>query len=117
MLSSETTAEYATDLKRLVVKSFHHADQTTRDAIGFKQFLRGLPDQSMVSQVGIMAIPPTVDKARAALDQLLNLRDNVCTPVQMVASVTTDQLSSEVSDLREVLRSFVTSRRLNGRDN
>ena len=110
-LSSETTAEYATDLKRLVVKSFPTADQTTRDAIGFKQFLRGLPDQSMVSQVGIMAMPPTVDKARAALDQLLNLRDNVCVPGQKVASVATDQLVREIRELKDDIRSLITSQR------
>ena len=43
----EKLSEYVVDIKRLVIKGYPTADLQTRDTIGLRHFLKGLPDPQM----------------------------------------------------------------------
>ncbi len=75
----EKLSEYVADIKRLVIKGYPTADQQTRDTIGLRYFLKGLPDSQMAVAVG-MNNPETLDEARTILDTYNSLRDETVKP-------------------------------------
>ena len=74
--SKEKLLEYAADIKRLVHKGYPTADETTRDTINVRHFLRGLNDQTLAVAVG-MKDPKTIDDAREMVETYNSLRDDV----------------------------------------
>ncbi|MES9880926.1 MAG: zinc finger CCHC domain-containing protein, partial [Sedimenticola sp.] len=71
----EKLIEYASDIKRLVRRSYPTADNITVDTISLRYFLKGLGDQQMVLAVG-MKNPGTIDEACEILETYKSLRDD-----------------------------------------
>ena len=80
----EKLSEYVADIKRLVIKGYPTADLQTRDTIGLRHFLKGLPDPQMAIAVG-MKDPQTLDEARTVLDTYNSLRDETAKPPRVRA--------------------------------
>lgn len=74
--SKEQVSEYIATIKKLVLKAYPTADAKTRETIGLRHFLKGLPDQQMAIAVG-MKNPKNLEDAREALDTYTSLRDEV----------------------------------------
>ena len=49
----ERVSEFLADIRRLVLKSYPTADDQTRETIGVRHFLKGLPDQNTAVAVGM----------------------------------------------------------------
>ena len=64
------------DIKRLKHKGYPTADETTRDTINVRHFLRGLNDQTLAVAVG-MKDPKTIDDAHEMVETYNSLRDDV----------------------------------------
>ena len=74
--SKEKLLEYAADIKRLVHKRYPTADETTRDTINVRHFLRGLNDQTLAVAVG-MKDPKIIDDGCEMVETYNSLRDDV----------------------------------------
>lgn len=74
MQPKEKVAEYIADIKRLVIKGYPTADAGTRETIGLRHFLKGLPDGHTAVAVG-MKNPQTLEEARTALDMYTSLKE------------------------------------------
>ena len=72
----EKLAEYASDIKGLVLKSFPTADSNTRETINLRYFFKGLGDQQMAVAVG-MKDPKTIEEARITLETYRSLQDEI----------------------------------------
>lgn len=72
----EKLLEYAADIKRLVIKGYPTADETTRETISVRSFLKGMSDQQLAVAVG-MKDPQTIDDAREMVETYNSLRDDV----------------------------------------
>ncbi len=70
----EKLIEYASDIKRLVRKSYPTADDRTLCTIALRYFLKGLGDQHMVLAVG-MKSPRTIEEACEILEIYKSLRE------------------------------------------
>ena len=70
----EKLSEYVADIKKLVIKGYPTADQQTRETIGLRYFLKGLPESQMAVAVG-MKSPETLEEARTILDTYNSLRE------------------------------------------
>lgn len=70
----EKLTEYVADIKRLIIKGYPTADQQTRDTIGLRYFIKGLPDSQMAVAVG-MKNPETLEEARTILDTYNSLKE------------------------------------------
>ena len=84
----EKVSEFLADIRKLVYKSYPTADDRTRETIGVRHFLKGLPDQQTAVAVG-MKDPLTLEEARAALETYSSLRDDLGRPprARMVTAV------------------------------
>ena len=105
----EKLAEYASDIRRLVIKGYPTADEVTRETINVRHFIKGLLDQQASLFIG-MKEPKTIDEARTILETYNSLRDEV-KPSIKVRSVEANQSKPVSSD-------YVTEARLQtfGRD-
>ena len=65
----EKLSEYVADLRKLVIKGYPTANESTKETIVLHHFLKGLPDRQAAISVG-MTNPTTVEEARTALDTL-----------------------------------------------
>ena len=105
----EKLSEYIADLRKLVIKGYPTANESTRETIVMHHFLKGLPDRQAAVSVG-MTNPTTVEDARTALDTYQSLKDEVSKPPRVRAVqggeefVTTTQLHK----FGEELKSSVT---------
>ena len=105
MSARETTAEYASDVKRLTAMAFPSADQATKTTMSLRYFLKGLQDPHLA---GIIAAqrPVNTDEARNILDEYLSARDSSTKPkmcsVQEQSQI--DSLQQEVKKLQEMVR-------------
>ena len=92
----EKLSEYVADIKKLVIKGYPTADQQTRDTIGLRYFLKGLPDAQMAIAVG-MKDPGTLDEARTILDTYNSLHDETVKPprVRAIQSTTPGDKAAE----------------------
>lgn len=79
MQTKEKVAEYIADIKRLVIKGYPTADSGTRETIGLRYFLKGLPDSQTAVAVG-MKNPQTLEEARTALDTYTSLKEETKSP-------------------------------------
>ncbi len=68
----EKLIEYASDIKRLVRKSYPTADDMTFDTIALRHFLKGLGNQQMILAVG-MKNPQTINEACDILETYKSL--------------------------------------------
>ena len=76
-LDSKTKlTEYVATIRKLVLKGYPTADEMTRETIGLRYFLKGLPDQQMSVTVG-MRDPRTIDEAQTAVETYNSLKDEV----------------------------------------
>lgn len=82
--TKDKLSEYVADIKKLVIKGYPTADQQTRDTIGLRYFLKGLPDPQMAIAVG-MKDPTTLDEARTILDTYNSLHDETMKPPRVRA--------------------------------
>ena len=76
---SEKLTEYIADLRKLVIKGYPTADESTRETLVLHHFLKGLPDRQAAVSVG-MTNPTTVEEARTALETYGSLRDEAPKP-------------------------------------
>jgi len=102
----ETLAEYVASLKGLIVKSFPSADNSTRETIGVRYFLKGLNDSQAAVSIG-MQDPKTVNEARNLLENYNSIRNDVRGPrirnigaLSMDAYVTERRLQEFTKDLK-----------------
>ena len=70
----EKLSEYVADIKKLVIKGYPTGDQQTRETIGLRYFLKGLPESQMAVAVG-MKSPETLEEARTILDTYNSLKE------------------------------------------
>ncbi len=80
----EKLTEYVADLKKLVIKGYATADLQTRETIGIRYFLKGLPDPATTVAVG-MKDPQTMEEARSMLDTYNSLREDSGKPPRVRA--------------------------------
>ena len=75
----EKVSEFLADIRRLVLRSYPTADDRTRETIGVRHFLKGLPDQNTAVAVG-MKDPQTLEEARTAWETYSSLREDLGRP-------------------------------------
>ena len=80
----EKPAEYAADIKRLVIKGYPTADLQTKETIGLWYFLKGLQDPAMAVAVS-MKDPQTMEEARTAVDMYRSLQEDASKPPRVRA--------------------------------
>lgn len=106
----EKITEYVSDIKRLIIKGFPTADNATRETIGLRYFLKGLPDQQMAVAVG-MQDPTTLEMARAAVENYTSLKEEVSRPprprVNAVLAEATEGAQPETSRRIEQLETKI----------
>ena len=76
MGSRETTTDYAADIKRLSLRAFPTADPATRNTLAVRHFVKGIQDANLATTVALQR-PKSVDEARQALDEVLDIRETV----------------------------------------
>lgn len=101
----EEITKYIADLRRLVIKGYPTGDESTRETITLRHFLRGLPDQTAAMAVG-MRDPKTVEEARAALETYTSLRDETGRPprVRAVQEQQPDKGTSLQEDMKSIFQ-------------
>ena len=72
----EEMPQYIADIKRLVIKSYPTADNSVRETVGLRNFLKGLPDEQAAVSVG-MTNPVTVAEAQAAYEMYMSLKSDL----------------------------------------
>ena len=72
----DSLTEYVADIRRLVMRGYPTADETTRESIALRHFLKGLPDQQTTVAIG-MTNPKTLEEARTAVENFTSLRENL----------------------------------------
>lgn len=72
----ENIAEYACDVKRLVLKCYPTADAVTLEQISLRNFIKGLNDNQMVLAVG-MQNPTSMEEAQNQAETYRGLHDDV----------------------------------------
>ena len=81
---SEKLTEYIADLRKLVIKGYPTADDSTRETLLLHHFLRGLPDHQAAISVS-MINSTTVEEARIALETDGSLQDEAPKPPKVRA--------------------------------
>ncbi len=82
--AQEKLTEYVADIKRLVIKGYPTADSQTRETIGLRYFVKGIPDRQVAIAVG-MREPETMEEARSALDTYRSLQEEAVKPPRVRA--------------------------------
>ena len=85
----EKVSEFLADIRRLVLRSYPTADDRTRETIGVRHFLKGLPDQNTAVAVG-MKDPQTLEEARTAWETYSSLREDLGRPPRARVATTVD---------------------------
>lgn len=77
-------SEYVADIRSLVIKGYPTADDATRETIGLRHFIKGLPDLKTAVAVG-MEDPQSLEAARTTLDTYTSLREETTKPSRLGA--------------------------------
>ena len=72
-----------------MLRSYPTADDRTRETIGMRQFLKGLPDQNTPVAVGMMD-PQTQEEAHTAWETYSSLREDLGRPPRARVATTVD---------------------------
>ena len=75
----EKLTEYIADLRKLVIKGYPTADDSTRETLLLHHFFKGLPDCQAAVSVG-MTNPTMVEEARTALETYDTVQDEAPKP-------------------------------------
>ena len=78
----ESLGEYIADLQRFTLRGFPSADEATREQIALRQFLRGLPDQSIAMSVG-MQEPANLGEAQTLVERYRSIRSEHQAPARV----------------------------------
>ena len=78
----ESLGEYIADLQRFTLRGFPSADEATREQIALRQFLRGLPDQSIAMSVG-MQEPANLAEAQTLVERYRGIRSEHHAPARV----------------------------------
>ena len=108
MGSRETTTDYAADIKRLSLRAFPTADPATRNTLAVRHFVKGIQDANLATTVALQR-PRTVDEARQALDEVLDIRETVGgqasrAPVRAVSAEEQGPCSEGREEIREIVK-------------
>ena len=99
----EKVSEFLADIRRLVLKSYPTADDRTRETIGVRHFLKGLPDPNTAVAVG-MKDPQTLEEARTAWETYSSLRDDLGRPPRARATVATEDTTPKFVTHQEMAK-------------
>ena len=79
----ESASEYVSNIQYLVFKGYPTADVATREAIGVRQFLKGLTDQNMIITLGMKELS-SLDEAKKVLEKYMNLKTDSSHKIRVV---------------------------------